>query len=45
MKPTVWIIAGALAVAAVVWFVNEQNKSPIERAAEDIEDAAEELTN
>lgn len=44
MKP-VWIIVAVVAVGAVAWFVNEQNKSPIEEVADDIEDAAEDLSN
>ncbi len=45
MRPVVWIIVAIIVVGGIVWFINEQQKSPIENAADDIGDAAEEVAD
>lgn len=45
MRPIAWIIAIVVIVAAAIWFIDEQNKSPIEEAAEDVSDAADEVAD
>lgn len=45
MKAIVWIVAVVALAAGAYWFIEERNEGPLEKAAEDIEDAADEVAD